>query len=621
MVSQCVPNLAQRRSAAGSIKTKTQVYSRLKTQVSQAAEEVRKLSSSTMEAQDIEPAPEKDKNTMATMALMEKGEGEMSMMVVIEAAENSNSDFTEVKEENGAVKYECNMCKKRFTKPGGVKMHITSIHLKKEIRVTGVGKRKSVADVEDDDFKKAKMATEAGFSKSLLEQWENTDLVCSTQLGIEDLYKEYVGNEEEEEMVDGEGENEETPAENDTILVTEEMDQDESSSIKEELQMAKGEIRNLKEQLENKETTISEMEGELKELKESMKTKDDIINWNQGRVNELEVSLMNKNMETETHLRVLNKMNAKIKATSETADVKKHKKEMTTKDKEIEDMNARLSDAMKSVMEERNMRAKAEADLQTMRTVNESMKAVMLVQQQQQQQWPTSQGAATHCLTSQQSNQTFQQEGTRTGDGKGPSRKQTLCRDLNKPGGCRYKERCQFFHPDDNNQASSQPSQEEKPDCSYWMTGHCKVPEERCKGKHDRSKFNTKPRIEKQATRDVNSPDFVQTLVGALSQALTGVQQQVPPARAHSPLPARGQQQPGTPAFTQQQEGQLVLKQPGVPAFRQQHQMNPVLGQQQMMIPQIGQQMIQPAMMMPTLPNLYYPTQQQQWGGQSSSSQ
>ena len=384
----------------------------------------------------------------------------------------------------------------------------------------------------------------------------------------------------------------------------------------------------MKEQLENKETTIAEIVEEVNGLKESIKTKDDVINWNLGRVNELEESLIAKNIETEKQMKVLNNMNAQIKATQETADVKKHRKEISAKNKEVDEMKVRLTEALKSTREERNMRAKAEADLLTIRAVNESMKAVMLVQQQQ---WSATQGAGVQPLTSQHVNQTVQQEGLRPEDVRGPGQKQTLCRDLSKPGGCRYKERCQFFHPPGSNKAFSQPVQGGKPDCSYWMDGHCKIPEERCKGKHNPLKYKTKPRTEKQAIPDVNNPDFVKTLVGALSQALTGVQQQLPASMARSPPPARGQTQPGSPAFTLQQQGlftgapALGQQQPGVPAFRQQQQMNTTLGQQQqqqMMFPHIGQQMIQPTMM-PTLPGLFYPTQQQQqpWGGQSSSNQ
>ena len=285
-------------------------------------------------------------------------------------------------------------------------------------------------------------------------------------------------------------------------------------------------------------------------------------------------------------------------------------------------MKNRLAEALKSTRDEMNMRAKAEADLLTIRTVNESMKAVMMVQQQQ---WTATQGAGVHPPTSQHINQTVQQVGPRTEDVRGPSRKQTLCRDLNKPGGCWYKERCQFFHPPGSNESFSQPSHRGKPDCTYWMDGHCKISEERCKGKHDPLKYNTKPRVEKQAIPDINNQDFVQTLVGALSQAMTGAQQQVPASMARSPQPVRGQKQPGAPAFTLQQQGQcsgapaLGQQQPGVPAFRQQQQMNSALGQQQqIMFPQ----MIQPTMM-PTLPAMFYPTQQQQqpWGGQSSSNQ
>ena len=579
-----------------------------------------------MATKEIEIAPEtqRDKRNVASLDLMEKGEGVRSMVVVIEAAEKANCDFTEVtEEENGALKYECNMCKKRFTQARGVKQHITSAHLKKEVKVIGLGKRKSVADFDDEDAKKIRIAAEAGFSKSIMDRWDTSELVCSTQVGLDDLYKEYVDTEEEAEMDEGE---DEPPAENNTFIeIT--PTQDDDSEGKVELDEAKGEIRNLKEQLENKETTIAEIGLEVNELKESIKTKDDIINWNSGRVNELEGSLMAKNRETEKQMKVLNIMNAQIKATQETADVKKHKKEIAAKNKVLEDMNGRLAEAMKSVRDERNMRAKAEADLLTIRTVNESMKAVMLVQQQQQQQWSASQGAGVHPLTSQHGNQTVQQEGSRTEDGRGNGRKQILCRDINKPGGCRYKERCQFFHPPGSNEAFSQPSLEGKPDCSYWMDGHCKIPEERCKGKHDPLKYKTKVKILKQTIPDVNNQDFVQTLVGALSQALTGVQQQVQVSMAPSPPPARGQKQPGAPAFTLQQQGQgsgapvLGQQQPGVPAFRQQHQLNTALGQErQMMFPQMGQQMIQPTTM-PTMPSMFYPTQQQQWGGQSSSNQ
>ena len=78
---------------------------------------------------DIAPEMETAKTTVATLQLMEKGKGERSMVVVIEAAEKANCDFIEVtEEENGAVKFECNMCKKRFTQPRGVKQHITSAH-------------------------------------------------------------------------------------------------------------------------------------------------------------------------------------------------------------------------------------------------------------------------------------------------------------------------------------------------------------------------------------------------------------------------------------------------------------------------------------------------------------
>ena len=577
-----------------------------------------------MATREIDIAPETDrvKRTVATLELMEKGEGERSMVVVIEAAEKANCDFTEVtEEENGAVKFECNMCKKRFAQARGVKQHITSAHLRKEVKVAGLGKRKSVAEFDDDDdAKKARMAAEAGFSKSLMDRWDNSELVCSTQVGLDDLYKEYVENEDEVDMDEGDDDKVEPPAENNTV--GEVATQNNASDERVELDKSKAEIRNLKEQLENKETTIGEMGQELNKFKESIKTKDDIINWNLGRVNELEGSLMAKNRETEKQMKVLNNMNAQIKARQETADVKKHKKEISAKNKEIKDMNNRLAEALKSTRDEKSMRAKAEADLLTIRTVNESMKAVMLVQQQQ---WSANQGAEVHHPTSQHINRTVQQAGTRTEDVRGPGRKQTLCRDLGKPGGCRYKERCQFFHPPGSNETFSQPSQWGKPDCSYWMDGHCKMPEERCKGKHDPTKFKTKPRVEKLVGPIVNHQDFVQTLVGALSQAMTGVQQQVPASMARSPQPARGQKQPGDPAFTLQQQGQcsgapvLGQQQPGVPAFRQQQQMNAALGQQ---FPQMGQQMIQQTMM-PTLPGMFYPTQQQQqqWGGQSSSNQ
>ena len=236
------------------------------------------------------------------MALMEKGEGDRSMMVVIQPTERANCDFTEVMVE-GTVKFECNACKKKFSKPGTVKHHITSTHLKKEVKVAGGTKRKSVAEMDDDeDIKKAKIAAEAGFSKSILAQWDSSDLTCSTQVdkvNMEELYKKYV--EGEENSTDNEeDENESTGnktmvetenigsnvAENNT---TEAMETNENcvSNIKEELEEAKGEIRNMKEVLENKETMLAEFTQELNELRGSMKTKEDMLAWTQARINEL----------------------------------------------------------------------------------------------------------------------------------------------------------------------------------------------------------------------------------------------------------------------------------------------------------------------------------------------
>ena len=144
--------------------------------------------------------------------------------------------------------------------------------------------------------------------------------------------------------------------------------------------------------------------------------------------------------------------------------------------------------------------------------------------------------------------------------GRQDNRSETLCRNHTEPGGCRRKN-CAFYHPSGRSGSPAQPSRENKTDCTYWMAGHCKKTEEKCFGKHDRSKCGSQAKkTEGHKVSDMSSSDFANTLAKAVSQGLAGGRQHA------AQVPSQGQQQGVFPALGQQQMMPMMMM-PGANMF------------------------------------------------------
>ena len=118
-----------------------------------------------------------------------------------------------------------------------------------------------------------------------------------------------------------------------------------------------------------------------------------------------------------------------------------------------------------------------------------------------------------------------------------------------------------FFHPSGRSRSPAQPTRDNKPDCSFWMAGHCKKSEDKCFGKHEPNKCGSqdkrKPTVKMS---DMSNVDFADTLAKAVSQGMAGVQQQTAQA------PSIGQQGGVFPALNQQQMLAMMMM-PGANMF------------------------------------------------------
>ena len=229
-------------------------------------------------------------------------------------------------------------------------------------------------------------------------------------------------------------------------------------------------------------------------------------------------------------------------------------------------MQNKLNEAMKTIREETNLRAKAEAHVVLKDHSVQMLKEIL----------------AHRDATSPQA-ETFRPPSPRDG-GRGKSSE--LCRDFQRQGFCYRANNCRFFHPSGSNKSSSQPDRSLKPDCVHWMAGYCRNRDEKCRGKHEPSKGGTQLRQKQSTQQDFNNPDFVQSLAKAVSQSLAGVQ-------PWAQVPASGQEQ--------------VINQPKQNLQQQPMMMNQ--HQQQM----LHQPMMMPMMMMPNGQNMVFPNLQ---GGQ-----
>ena len=318
--------------------------------------------------------------------------------------------------------------------------------------------------------------------------------------------------------------------------------------------------------------------AEVESLKEAIKLKQEMLNLANGKIASLEEEDIEKAIELDKAKRIMSYMNEKIEENKKgkKGDEPKLRKELSVKNKEVKELQNKLNEAMKKIREETNQRAKAEADVilkdHSLQLLREILERRDSSTQQAEANRPPS-----------------PRDGIR-------ERSTELCRDFKRQGFCYRGSSCRFFHPPGSNKPSSQPEPIMKPDCAHWLAGYCRNREDRCRGKHEANKCGTQTKqynqVKPTKQQDFNNPDFVQSLVKAVSQSLAGVQSVVQ-------APPSGQK--------------LVDNQPKHQNMNQQQPMMVNRQHQQQSMQQ--QPMMMPMMMMPPGQNMFYPNLQ---GGQGS---
>ena len=324
--------------------------------------------------------------------------------------------------------------------------------------------------------------------------------------------------------------------------------------------------------VENEEELHTKI-AEVESLKEELKQKQELLNLALATKSSLEEADIEKSNELERAKKIMEFQKEKIeqlKMSTKGGDPTL-RKELKEKNKEIKNLNQRLTENLKTIRDETNLRAKAEADLIMKENTVKTLKEIL--ENRNSSSWQAPQGHPPS-----------------------PHEKRTeLCRDFQRQGYCTRGNKCRFFHPPGRNQSSSQPDSSQKPDCRYWLEGFCKQDQSQCRGKHDSTKCGSQTRRPRSPragnTENYNNPDFVQSLTKPMSQGLAGVQNQ-------ATGPAGGQQQTSLPATGHQQQAssqpiqqQLMNQQQNMMMNQQQNMM---MNQQNMMM---NQNLSQPRMM------------------------
>ena len=403
--------------------------------------------------------------------------------------------------EGGEVKFLCDKCSYKGPTTTSVKMHLAKKHRGE--------KRDRVAD-DDEDIDITK--------KSKSEEDKANDTMESIGSGEDDD-----SEDDDDDFLNKYDED------GNLIDVAEEEPMDTEKSLEVAQENTETEDKFLKDEIAIKNAKIETLE-------DAMQVKEELLHLANAKVATLEIDIIEKDRQVEKYKKI-----AKKAKKDDPEDLKKSKKEVTAKSKEIEDLKTKLAEALKKTRDEITMRAKAEADVISKQQTIDVMKEIMMQQ------------------SSLSTNKEPQQQVVE-------NRKNQLCRDSMKPEGCRWGKGCMFFHPPGSTPTSAQSG--EKLDCSFWLAGYCKYSESECRGKHEASKRGAKPRkMNQQKPAETNIPDFAQTLARAVSQGLAGAQPQ-PPSMGQHGLPQQMMQQqqmfpqmmmmPANPAmfFPQMQGGQ-----------------------------------------------------------------
>ena len=364
-----------------------------------------------------------------------------------------NTNFRKVTKGDESEMFVCNICNWEATEAKRVKQHISKKHRERSID----------SDEDDEDPKKLKKDENTILDESMLDKWDKSGLVTSTQVqNAEDLL----------DMFDESG----NPLISDDTR--EALEKTGDITIKEcDMKEGPSEFSEIERQLMTQTKVISNME-------EKMKVKDDIILMNQADINSLEMEGIQNKAKMDKFKRIVVNVTGENKKLKEEAkagtnsemkgNVKKLNDKLKEKNKKIEESEKRITDLMKKFGEETNLRAKAEAEV---------IRANKMVDY-------------LHEIIESEKNKAA------SGDVIAPaevSRTRYLakprCLDQDRLGGCPYGDLCRYTHDEGKEEIKIQKTE----DCGFWLDGYCRFTDKACRNIHDQKKKGT--RIRQEARR------------------------------------------------------------------------------------------------------------------------
>ena len=458
---------------------------------------------------------------------------------VVEGGENSkgNENFSEIVKENGGKVFTCNICKDNFDQPSKVKRHITMKHVKPSGDIRP-GKRNRDGELEETDNKKHK--SQYFFSESLLDEFDNSNFLTSTQNGDGDqILSEFEQNNSE---------NDTNSVMEETVILVEPKTVGEASVI----------IKELETKLKEVEEESEEYKKKLKQQEEFIAIKDDALAVFKGTVN----SMQEENNKLEA--RIVRFENAMINMKKEIDNSRQQKvggDKNKKAEKELKESEQKVAAMIKKVEDLTQSKAKTESELVRMTKV---------------------------CDHLQESLDRYKKDGVgqmdimKDGVGQKEIKKVDIkCRQFESAAGCDYGGGCKFLHPSlvceyyekvgkcpikdckELHVNAGHAKVDRQVDCYFWTNGACRYSEAECKkGRHVKEKFGTNKR---------NKENFL-----AIGQAET----RVSASHHHQPMVVIGQPQA---MMTGQQHGGQGRQLMGVGQYQMsggQHQMG--VGQNQM---------------------------------------
>ena len=424
-----------------------------------------------------------------------------------EKSKVDNTDFSAFTVD-GQERFACHHCDLKADKVGSMKRHITAKHGKLH-KAKGEKRRRSNG-VEDSTTKKKKEdgGKEEEFDESVVDKYlDNDSSFTQSQIENYDAICEKYKNESNKEEVE---------------VIENKVDE----ALKEE---------------------NDELKAKLASLEEAMAEKEISMEICTGRNEALEREAIDRKAQIEKYRRVIERMEQIIKKQSgnqanvseEKAKIKKLNEEVKEREKKIGLLEKRLDDAVRKVGEESNLRAKAEAEvLRSQKNIENLMRIV-------EKERSTSPG--------------------RRGKESTSNSERVECRDLSKPGGCKFGSKCKFYHPTSKAGGEAARSQ----DCINWMDGHCAF-SDKCRYTHAQEKKGVRQGDNKQTKE--RQQGFAEALAMVREAIAGGTQQQQQQQQTQTQFPSlmnanlqamnMGQQQQQQLQQQQQQQPMMMMMQP-----------------------------------------------------------